>query len=499
MRNSKNPSIGKSTTITERNHLQTEQALLAAIVNSSEDAIVSKDLDGIITSWNPAAERIYGWKAEEIVGKPKSLVIPPDMPNELAFILERIRAGHRIEHYETRRVRKDGVMIDVAISVSPVKSPEGEIIGAATIIRDITDQRFLEAEQARLAAIVNSSEDAIVSKNLHGIVTSWNPAAERIYGWKAEEIVGKSKALVIPPDMPNELSAILAKVQAGERIEHYETRRLRKDGVTIDVAISVSPVRDSHGRTIGAATIVRDITQQKRTERELQRRQEEVELLNVRLKRAVQETHHRVKNNLQIISAMIDMQSIEYIHQETVPLGELMRLGHHIRTLAIVHDLLTRSLQEDEAEQYISSTSIVGNLLGLLEQTSGGRRIHSDVQEMELLSKQAVTLALVINELVSNALKHSAGEVDVSLRAQGCTAELRVSDSGAGFSQNFDPVTQANLGLELVLGLIESDLKGKIFFENRNEGGASVRAQFPLPETLGNGLPIPAPAVKEPV
>lgn len=351
-------------------------------------------------------------------------------------------------------------------------------------------EKQLQTDQALLAAIVNSSEDAIVSKDLNGIVTSWNRAAERIYGWKAEEIIGRSKALVIPPDLPDELSNILARIRAGEWIEHYETRRMRKDGTIIDVAISISPVRDTNGQITGAATIVRDITERKRSERELQQRKAEVEMLNRRLTRAMQETHHRVKNNLQIVCAMIDMQSIEYIQQGSVPLAELLRLGHHIRTLAIVHDLLTKSIREEEADQRISARVIIGQLLQLLEQTSAGRKIHSTVEEVELLSKQAVTLSLVINELVSNAVKHAAGNVDVSLEAQDGTAELSVSDDGTGFPPDFDPMIQANLGLELVLELVRRDLQGNIAFENKPEGGARVRARFPLAQSIQNDLSV---------
>lgn len=355
----------------------------------------------------------------------------------------------------------------------------------------------LHTEQELLAAIVNSSEDAIVSKDLNGIVTSWNVAAERIYGWKAEEIVGRSKGLVIPPDLPNELPSILAKIQAGERIQHYETRRVRKDGKLIDVAISVSPVRNAYGQIAGAATIVRDITERKRAERELQQRTAEVEMLNERLKRAMKETHHRVKNNLQIVLAMIDMQSIEFIREETIPFRELMRLSHHIRTLAIVHDLLTKSVREDETDQHISSALILGQLLGLLQQTSGGRIFQSDIEDIELLSKQVVALSLVLNELVSNAIKHTSGTLDVSFHRMDEMGELSVSDDGPGFPQGFAPMAHANLGLEIVLGLVESDLKGKIFFENKREGGGHVRVQFPLPECSRAALSAPQLAERE--
>jgi len=340
---------------------------------------------------------------------------------------------------------------------------------------------FAGNEQALLAAIVNSSEDAIVSKDLHGIVTSWNRSAEHIYGWRAEEIIGKSKALVIPPDLPDELPTILARIRAGERIRHYETRRVRKDGTIIDVAISVSPVQNLEGVITGAATIVRDITESKRIERELQQRQAEVETMNQRLTRAMQETHHRVKNNLQIVGAIIDMQTLEHAASRSVPLEELKRLGNHIHTLAVVHDFLTKQIGQHEHEQVLSSTAVLEQLLGLLKETSGSRDIRADIEEVDLFSKQAVTLSLLLNELVSNSIKHGTGDVEVNFRVLGALVQLCVCDDGAGFPAGFDPVAQAHTGLELVMGLTRTDLRGEIYFENRKEGGACVRVLFPLP------------------
>src|SRR5579871_841474 len=211
---------------------------------------------------------------------------------------------------------------------APTNSPEMDVspLLKEAHVMQVLDTTRRVTEQALLAAIVASSEDAIVSKDLNGIVTSWNQAAERIYGWQAEEIIGKSKGLVIPPDRPNELASILEKIRAGERIEHYETQRLRKDGTRIDVAISVSPVKDAEGQIIGAATIVRDITERKHIERELQQKHAEIESLNVRLRRAMIETHHRVKNNLQVVGAMIDMQMLEHKGEKTVSLEDHRQL-----------------------------------------------------------------------------------------------------------------------------------------------------------------------------
>jgi PAS domain S-box-containing protein len=347
-------------------------------------------------------------------------------------------------------------------------------------ILDITTRRALEEQQARMAALVASSEDAIVSKDLNGIVTSWNASAERIYGWPAEEIVGRSKALVIPPDLPNELPAILAKIRAGERIDHYETRRIRKDGTIFDAAISVSPVRDTTGAIIGAATIVRDITERKAADRELLHRQEQVERLNERLKRAMQETHHRVKNNLQIVGAMIDMQVMEHMAGDTLPLSELRRLGTHIRTLAVVHDMLTKSLRESEDDQLVSSSFVLDELLNLLVQTSGTRHIETQLADVPIRSKHALSLSLILNELVSNAVKHASDTVEVVFAVEGNEGRLSVRDNGPGFPVGFDPLRHANTGLELVQVLAETDLKGEARFENRPTGGACVTILFAM-------------------
>ncbi len=243
-----------------------EEAALrwAAIVESSDDAIASKDLNGIITSWNPAAERIFGWKAEEIIGKSVLTIIPPELQYEEPTILDRLRRGIRIEHYETTRVRKDGRKIDVSLTISPIKDDTGRVIGASKIARDITERKKIDDARSRLAAIVESSDDAIVSKDLNGIITSWNAAAERVFGWKAEEIIGKSVLTIIPPEFQHEEPGILNRIGAGQRIEHYDTERLRKDGSRVSVSLTISPVRDASGKIIGASKIARDITERKR-------------------------------------------------------------------------------------------------------------------------------------------------------------------------------------------------------------------------------------------
>jgi PAS domain S-box-containing protein len=242
---------------------------LAAIVSSSDDAIISKDLNGTITSWNHAAERMFGYTAEEAVGKNILIIIPDDRRNEEDFILGRIRAGGSVDHFETVRRRKDDVMIDISLSVSPIIA-DGGVVGASKIARDVTAAKRLEREAFRLAAIVSSSDDAIIGKDLDGVILSWNRGAEKIFGYTAEEAVGRSITLLIPDDRHHEEAEVLARIRAGFSVEHFETVRRRKDGQLINISLTVSPIRDASGQVIGASKIARDVTAQRRLQDQME-------------------------------------------------------------------------------------------------------------------------------------------------------------------------------------------------------------------------------------
>jgi PAS domain S-box-containing protein len=242
------------------------QARLAAIVESSDDAIISKDLNSIITSWNIGATRMFGYTSEEMVGRSIMVLIPPDLQHEEAEIIDKLKRGERIDHFETTRVKKGGERFDVSLTISPIRDATGKVVGASKIARDISDRRRTDETRMRLAAIVESSDDGIIGKDLDGIITSWNSGASRIFGYKADEIIGYSVLKLIPRELHSEEPMILARLRAGNRIEHYESRRVRKDGEIIDVSLTISPIRDGSGKVIGASKIVRDITSRKRAE-----------------------------------------------------------------------------------------------------------------------------------------------------------------------------------------------------------------------------------------
>jgi PAS domain S-box-containing protein len=236
---------------------------LARVVESTDDAIVSTDLNSIITSWNRAAEPMFGYTAAEAIGQSIRMIIPADRQGEEDMVLARIRAGEGITHFDTIRQRKDGTLIPISLTVSPIHDDAGRVIGASKIARDISDRVQAAAASQRLAAIVESSDDAIVSKDLNGIITSWNRAAERMFGYTASEAVGQSIRMLIPNDHQHEEDQVLTRIRAGEAITHFETVRRTKDGRLLPISLTVSPILDDTGTVIGASKIARDISDRK--------------------------------------------------------------------------------------------------------------------------------------------------------------------------------------------------------------------------------------------
>ncbi len=239
-----------SKTWTLREEVDRARALLAAIVESSNDAAVSVRPDGVITSWNPAATELFGYAASEAVGRPLALIVPPEGANELAELLRRAGRGERIRHHPTVRHRKDGTLVSVSVSLAPLRDAGGELIGISAVLRDLTHLRAAERNEALLAAIVASSNDAIVSKRLDGTIVSWNAAAERLFGYTATEAIGQSIMILMPEASRDEERMLIKRIEAGERVEHYETVRRTKGGSEVHVSLSLSPIRDASGAVI---------------------------------------------------------------------------------------------------------------------------------------------------------------------------------------------------------------------------------------------------------
>lgn len=246
--------------------MELRSALGDSIIDSADDAIISKDLRGFILSWNPGAERLFGYTADEAIGQPISLLVPPELKHEETELFERLRRGERVSHYETLRLAKGGRTVPVALTVSPIKDGRDRVIGTSLIARDITERREAERLRAHLVAVVESADDGIISMDPAGVVLSWNKGAERLFGYRADEMVGRSISVLIPDNRPHEEAEMTDKIRRGERVVHHETSRVAKDGRQIPVSITISPIRGPNGKIVGASKIVRDLSEQRRSQ-----------------------------------------------------------------------------------------------------------------------------------------------------------------------------------------------------------------------------------------
>lgn len=248
----------------------TLEALSRTFLDSALDCIITIDANGRVQEFNPASERVFGFSRSEAVGKDLAeLIIPPRLRERhrrgLARYLETGEGPLIGKLIEIEALRRDGSEILVALAINATQVNGSPIFTA--YLRDITKRKRVEETSRRLAAIIESSGDAIISKDLDEIITSWNKEAERLFGYGADEIIGKPISVLVPPNRHNEELGIIERLRQGERVLRYETVHLRKDGTALDVSLAVSPIRDETGNIIDASKIARDITERFRTER----------------------------------------------------------------------------------------------------------------------------------------------------------------------------------------------------------------------------------------
>jgi PAS domain S-box-containing protein len=532
---------------------------LAAIIDSCDDAIIGMALDGTITSWNRAAHTIFGYSEQEAVGQNVSILLPPDRQDEEPRIMARLSNGERIEHYESVRRRKDGQLVDVSLTVSAIRDPQGAIVGASKISRDITAQKRAEEElrtseawyrvtlssigdaviatdargrvtfmntraeeltgwaqseavgkllpetfdivnevtrkkvenpvdkvlehggvvglanhtvlrhrrglefaiddsaapirntlqqlmgvvlvfhdvtearkaelaQRSLAAIVESSDDAIISKSLDGIITSWNKSAERIFGYTAEEAIGKHITLIIPPERHNEEPQILARLRRGERVDHYETIRMTRDGRRLNISVTISPIRDSEGHIVGASKIARDVTGQKEAEAAVLEAQAQLQAYAATLETRVAERTLKLED----VNKSLEGLSYSIAHDLRSPLRAIQGL-----TEILVEDSGSKLDENGKriAADIVRSVRRMDNLINDL--MSYGRLSHDDLP----------LAAVHTDEVVKQVLRHL--QVDVE-------AVKAVVDVGAGL-----PVVRAHKTTfeQVMTNLISNALK----------------------------------------
>jgi len=501
-------------------------SLLAAIVRSSDDAIVSNTLDGIITSWNKGAERMFGYSANDAIGKKISMLTPPRHKNEVPGLVNKIKNGEHIEHFETVRISKYGKLIDVSLSISPIRDKSGNIVGAASIKRDITKQKRAEEERSLLAAIVESSDNAIISKTLDGVITSWNKAAERMFGYTSSEAIGKNISILHPPGYMDEIPGILTRIKNGERVEHFETVRLRKDGILINVSITVSPIRNKSGMIVGASSIKTDITERKRMEAALQEKQEEIEVQAEELEAQNEELR---TNNQELEEAKLQAElyldlmghDISNMHQIAINQLELAEeimdeegrlekdnkelIDTSLKTLQRSAKLIdeVRKLQKVMSGEYkIETIDLVKILEDIVEAYSNIPNSNVSINYNNnyvpgnsCLVEATPLLKDVLINLVDNAVKHNKNSPIIDIKVfreyeQGRSlCKIAIEDNGIGipdskkgevfqrFRRGQTTARGTGLGLYIVKTLVES-FNGTVSVENKVPGDYTKGSRF---------------------
>jgi len=467
-----------------------------AIVQGSDDAIISKTLDGTITSWNSRAQSMFGYTEHEILGKPILILIPPERIEEEAFFLKKMLSGERIDHFETERLHKNGKRLNVSVTLSPIRDRDGNVIGASKIARDITQQLKLHAASQIANTILESTDDAIVSKNLQGVVTSWNRGASRVFGYSEQEMIGRTLDVIFPADRKNEEIFILERIANGEKIDHYETVRLRKDGVLIHVSVSISPIRDSWGKIIGASKIARDITERKQAEEHMLALNRELESRVADRTRDLAATNSALQNaNLELIRAQNELIQNEKMsalgvliagvsHEMNTPLGNSLTVSsslHHELTVFEMEvetgkltknrikefnqhlhtglDLLLKNLsraieqivhfkevsvdQASERRRFFDLRSVIEDNISVLEPQFNHtpHRIIADLPEAIAMDSFPGAIGQVITNLVLNSLTHGfsgdmQGTVTISAQLQDANhVRLTCTDNGRGIPE----------------------------------------------------------------
>jgi len=362
---------------------------LAAIVQSSDDAIISKDLNGIITSWNKGAERLFGYSAEDTIGKSITILIPPERLHEEHTILGRIRGGNRIEHYETVRRRKDGSLIDISLTISPVRDAEGNVVGASKIARDITERKKELELLQRQADLLDQSHDAIFTWKIGGGIVYWSKGAERLYEYTAEEAIGRVSHELLRTRSPIALQEVESQI-AREGSWYGELTHTTRHGRT--VVVESRHVRVEYSGEIYALETNRDVTERKAHE-------QYVHLLT-------REVNHRAKNMLSVVDAMARQTAAKS------PEDFVKRFSERIHALSASHDLLIRNEWKgvDIEDLVRAQLALFASLIDSRIAVRGPR--------LRLKAGSAQAIGLALHELATNAGKYGAlstnnGRVDI--------------------------------------------------------------------------------------
>jgi PAS domain S-box-containing protein len=417
-------------------------------------AVYVCDRDGLLRRYNRRAAELWGRSPK--IGDPDERfcgsyrMFRPDgspLAHDQCPMADVLRTGASVREQEVHIERPDGSRGIALVNIEAIQDSRGYIVGAVNCFQDVTERRLGEDAAQRLVAIVESSDDAIVGKNLDGIITSWNAGAERIFGYMAEEIIGKPIMILIPPDYQKEEEAIIERIRRGQRVEHFETVRQRKHGSLIDVSLTISPVRNGQGKIIGASKIARDITERKRSD---------AQIVNL-----AHEAEHRTKNILATVQA-----AVRFSHSDSP--DDLKRLIEgRINALANVHTLFVESRWTGVQLHTLVTQELLPYRNGREE------RVRITGPTMMLETNTAQALAISLHELATNAAKYGSlsvadGDVEIAWsRTVGGQLSLRWTESGG---PTIAPPTHRGCGTRIIENMIKGQRGGKVRFDWRAPG-----------------------------
>jgi PAS domain S-box-containing protein len=502
-----------------------DQGRLAALVVSSTDAIMGKTLDGIVTSWNPAAEAMFGYTEQEMIGQPMALLIPPDRADEEAQILAKIRNGETIAHFETLRQRRGGALFPISVTISPIRDAADAIIGASKIARDISDQKAAEAEllryrdhlerlvsvaTAEVNAIVDTAVSGIITIDLLGIIRIFNPSAEKIFGWSKEEVVGKNVSILMDDDNSPKHDHYLAKFSETRQSRIIgtvrEVRARRKDGSTFPANLSVGYAEPSKGESFFVGFVV-DISDQKKNAAALLQAKEAAEA-SARAKAAfVANMSHEIRTPMNAILGFAEV----LLRDASLPKESILHVQVILSSARALLGIINDVLDVSKLESGKFALEIVGfhlpnalaEALRLVDHQAAERGLKIVLEydaELPLrVMGDPTRLRQVVLNLVGNAIKFSEKGAVILAVTPGNQADLlqfSVADQGIGMTPEqaervFTPFTQADVsttrrfggtGLGAAISKQITELMGgEIWVESRYGVGSTFRFTAVLP------------------
>jgi PAS domain S-box-containing protein len=485
--------------ITERKQSERDVLLLGAIVGSSDDAIISKDLDGVITSWNKSAERLFGYTAAEAIGQPvATLLIPEDRQNEEPEILNRLRRGERVDHFETVRRRKDGTLLDISLTISPVKDAEGKIIGASKIARDISERKRAEAallaSEAKFRQLADSMPQIVWTARPDGYVDYYNERWYEFTDFSRDAFGDRSwEAILDPADVPRTRKAYYEAINSGQPYSiEYRLWDRRDKRLKWFVGRAV-PVRDAQGKIVKWFGTYTEIDEQKRVQDELLRANQDLEQFAYSASHDLQEPLRSITIYSELLtrrySGALDGNAREF-------LGYL-RDGA-IRMDALVRDLLsyTRVTRVDEPAEMTNANEALEVALFNLGGTISETGAQVSAEELPLLPVHATHLQQLFQNLVGNAIKYRSPErppvVHITAARQNGDWGFAVSDNGIGIDPEYRPIifglfkrlhtadqySGTGIGLAICHRIVDR-YHGRIWVESEPGQGSTFRFTLP--------------------